>query len=81
LLESLWDPSNARDHIYRGWSVVDVLNDRPGKLNVPVLGGIYAGHDLTDDDGDYDQTALPLGTMARIDVDRGTLTVRSLMCL
>jgi len=69
----------ARDHVDRGWSVVDVLNDRLGKLNVPVLGGIYAGHDLRDSDGELDQSTLPLGTIAKIDVEKGTLTAESLM--
>lgn len=70
----------ARDHVDRGWSVVDVLNDHLSKLNVPVLGGLYAGHDLTDKDGDHDQSAIPLGSLAHIDVEKGTLTVDSLMC-
>ena len=70
----------ARDHVDRGWSVVDVLNDQLSKLNVPVLGGISAGHDLTDNDGGVDQNAIPLGSIASIDVENGTLKVDSLMC-
>jgi muramoyltetrapeptide carboxypeptidase len=72
---------SARDHIDRGWSVIDVLNDRLGKLNVPVLGGLYAGHDLPVEHGDgvNDQSAVPLGSFANIDVEKGTLTVESLM--
>ncbi|MBX2840068.1 MAG: LD-carboxypeptidase [Gammaproteobacteria bacterium] len=71
---------SAREHIDRGWSVVDVLNDRLGKLNVPVLGGIYAGHDLTGEDGNHDQSAVPLGSLAKLNVEKGTLEVESLMC-
>ena len=57
-----------RDHTDRGWQVVDVLNDRLASLNVPVLGGIYAGHDLQDENGESDQYALPLGGTATLDV-------------
>jgi len=70
---------SARDHVDRGWSVVDVLNDRLSKLDVPVLGGIYAGHDLKDKNGDHDQSAIPLGTFASVDVEKGSLLVESLM--
>ena len=71
---------SARNHIDRGWSVVDVLNDRLGELNVPVLGGLYAGHDLTDENGDNDQCAIPLGAFAKMDVSEGSLTIESIMC-
>ena len=70
----------ARGHVDRGWSVADVLNDHLGRLNVPVLGGLYAGHDLFDQYGDSDQCAIATGSLATIDVERGTLTVESLMC-
>ena len=70
----------ARDHVDRGWNVIDVLNDRLGELNVPVLGGLYAGHDLTDKNGDHDQCAVPLGSIANLNVSEGTLTVGSVMC-
>lgn len=70
----------ARHHTDRGWNVVDVLNDRLVELNVPVLGGIYAGHDLTDENGSHDQSAIPLGSIAHLDVSEGTLTVESVMC-
>ena len=68
-----------RDYTDRGWGIVDVLNDRLASLNVPVLGGIYAGHDLTDKHGDTDQYALPLGAHAILDVSQGSLTVESIM--
>lgn len=66
---------SSRDFSDRGWNVIDVLNDRLGVLNVPVLGGIYAGHDLTDENGDHDQYAIPLGSLASLDVNAGTLTI------
>lgn len=69
-----------RDFSDRGWNIKDVLNDRLGMLNVPVLGGIDAGHDLTDDNGDTDQYALPLGSFATIDSDEGTLSVEPVVC-
>ena len=62
-------------HVDRGWAIADVLDDRLGALGVPVLGGIPAGHDLTAADGTPDQTALPLGSMATLDADGGTLTL------
>ncbi len=69
-----------RDHTDRGWNIIDVLNDRLGMLNVPVLGGIYAGHDLTDENGDTDQYALPLGSVATIDTKEGTLRIDPVVC-
>ncbi len=70
----------ARDHVDRGFSKLDVLNDHLGKLKVPVLGGLYAGHDLFAKDGEHDQSAIPLGSMAELDVEQGTLVVESLVC-
>ncbi len=70
---------SARNHIDRGWTAVDVLNDRLRDLNIPVLGGLYAGHDLTDRNGETDQCALPLGSVATLDADAQTLTVGSIM--
>ncbi len=61
------------DVVDRGWTIVDVLQDRLGGLGVPVLGGVFAGHDLVGPDGGPDQTALPLGAMTTIDADAGTL--------
>ena len=62
-----------RDVVDRGWTIVDVLQDRLGTLGVPIVGGIFAGHDLTGPDGGPDQTALPLGATASLDADRGIL--------
>jgi muramoyltetrapeptide carboxypeptidase len=59
----------------RGWSILDVLHDRLGSLGVPVLGGLFCGHDLAGADGEPDQSAIPLGTMAVLDADQGSLTL------
>lgn len=64
----------------RGWNILDVLHDRFGMLNIPVLGGIDAGHDLTDDKGDTDQYALPLGSFATFDTGEGILTIAPIVC-
>jgi len=69
-----------RDHTDRGWTIIDVLIDRLGVLNVPVLGGIDAGHDLTDHNGDSDQYALPLGSVATIDTQKGILSIKPIVC-
>ena len=64
-----------RDYSDRGWTIVDVLADRLGALGVPVLGGLPAGHDLVGADGTPDQMAVPLGSLATLDTETGTLTV------
>lgn len=50
------------------WTAMNVLRDRVHRLGVPVLGGLPIGH------GD-NPIAVPLGTMATLDADSGTLTV------
>jgi muramoyltetrapeptide carboxypeptidase len=50
------------------WTAVDVLRDRLHRLGVPVLGGLPIGHGRP-------ATAVPVGTMATLDADAGTLTV------
>lgn len=50
------------------WTVLDVLRDRLGRLDVPILGGLPIGH------GDH-PLAVPIGTVATMDADAGTLTV------
>ncbi len=62
-----------RDYTDRGWQLADVVADRLGSLGVPVLGGLYAGHDLSGADGRPDQSCIPLGSMATIDTEAGTL--------
>jgi muramoyltetrapeptide carboxypeptidase len=47
---------------------IDVLRDRFSLLNVPILGGLPIGH------GD-NPIAVPIGTMATLDADSGTLTI------
>lgn len=69
-----------RDFSDRGWTITDVLTDRLGQLGVPVLGGLYAGHDLSDANGKPDQIAFPLGSLATLDVTRGTLTIDPMVC-
>lgn len=69
----------AQDHVDRGWNVIDDLNDRLSKLNVPVLGGLRTGHDLTDDNGNHNQCAVLLGSFAHLDVIAESLTVQSIM--
>jgi muramoyltetrapeptide carboxypeptidase len=59
----------------RGWTILDVLHDRLASLGVPVLGGLFCGHDLTGADGGPDQSAIPVGTMAVLDADQGSLTL------
>ncbi len=50
------------------WSFLDILRDRLAPLDVPMLGGLPIGH------GPHPPT-LPLGTMATLDTNAGTLTV------
>jgi muramoyltetrapeptide carboxypeptidase len=71
----------SRGYSDRGWTMIDVLNDRLGQLGVPVLGGIYAGHDLPGQgDDEFDQSSLPLGSMATMDAEAGTLTIEPIVC-
>lgn len=49
---------------------IDVLRDRLTCLGVPVLGGLPIGHG-------EGPVALPIGTIATLDADAGTLTVES----
>jgi muramoyltetrapeptide carboxypeptidase len=52
------------------WTVNDVLRDRLGRLGVPILGGLPIGH------GEH-PIAIPIGTMATLDTNAGTLTIAS----
>jgi muramoyltetrapeptide carboxypeptidase len=56
------------DYADREWTLLDVLRDRLEILGVPVIGGIDVGH------GD-DPLSVPLGPIAELDADAGTLTV------
>lgn len=59
--------SGFEDHIDRGWTVIDVLSDRLGQLEVPVLAGLPFGHDP-------DPRVAPLGVQCEIDADAGLAT-------
>jgi muramoyltetrapeptide carboxypeptidase len=50
------------------WSILDVLYDQFADLGVPVLGGLSIGHGPS-------PPTVPLGTMATLDTQVGTLTV------
>ena len=50
------------------WSVERVLTDRFEPLGIPTLRGLMIGHV-------EDQTVVPVGARARLDVDAGTLTL------
>jgi len=52
------------------WTTNDVIGERLRRLNVPILGGLPIGH------GDS-PVAVPIGTMATLDANSGTLTVES----
>lgn len=58
-------------YVDRGWTVLDVLGDWLGRLEVPVLAGLPLGH-LTD------LRSVPLGVPATLDADAGTLEVASI---
>lgn len=47
---------------------IDILRERFAQLNVPILGGLPIGH------GKY-PIAVPIGTMATLDADAGTLMI------
>ena len=68
-----------RSYSDRGWTITDVLADRLATLGVPVLGGLFVGHDLVDADGAPDQFAVPLGTTATIDTTTGTFTAGTVL--
>jgi muramoyltetrapeptide carboxypeptidase len=55
------------------WTAIDVLRDRLGRLGVPILGGLPLGHGS-------DPIAIPVGTMATLDADAGTLHVSPAVC-
>jgi len=52
------------------WSFLDIVHDRLGRLGVPMLGGLPIGH------GSKPPT-VPLGTMAVLDADAGTLVAEA----
>ena len=63
------DPSRDRGTTLLGsWSWQEVCADRLGKLGIPVLAGLCFGHVR-------DKATLPVGVMAELDADAGTLTL------
>jgi muramoyltetrapeptide carboxypeptidase len=46
----------------------DILAERPRALSVPAIAGLMVGHV-------EDQTTLPIGCLAELDADAGTLTL------
>lgn len=56
------------DYTDRGWNLIDVLRDQLTPLGVPILGGLELGHGP-------DPHAVPLGTVAELDTDSGSLTL------
>lgn len=59
--------SGFEDYGDRGWTVIDVLRDRIGPLEVPVLAGLALGHGP-------DPRVAPLGVQSTLDVDAGHLS-------
>ncbi len=51
------------------WSVEEVLRDRLGDLNIPIVSDLSFGHDGAN-------AALPVGQIAHLDGDEGVLTVQ-----
>ena len=64
------NPRAVPDAEPAGWTVVEMLRERLGALNVPVLGGLPLGHGS-------DPLTVPLGTMATLDATAGVLTVQA----
>lgn len=57
------------DYTDRGWTLLDVLRDRLGQLQVPVLGGLDLGHGPN-------PLSTPLGPTAVLDTNAATLIVQ-----
>lgn len=63
------------DYEDSGWTILDVFRERLLPLNVPILGGIKAGHGGADEQGRPDQRALVLGAEATLDTEAATLSM------
>jgi muramoyltetrapeptide carboxypeptidase len=61
-------PAGKVPYVNTTYSIGVVLDYMLGKLNVPVLSGLAIGHSP-------DQITLPLGAMATLDADAGSLTI------
>lgn len=62
-------PNDYKPSTVTPYSIGEILNNILGSLKVPVLSGLTIGH--TDD-----QLTLPLGVMATLDADKGTLELQ-----
>jgi muramoyltetrapeptide carboxypeptidase len=62
------NPGAVGDALPSEWTAVSLLQDRLGRLGVPIMGGLPLGHDP-------DPLVVPLGTTATLDTAAGTLTV------
>lgn len=62
-------PSDYKPFVAAGFSLGEVLDAILGNLKVPVLSGLTIGHV-------EDQLTLPLGTMAVLDADAGTIELK-----
>lgn len=63
-----YEQCGADDTTQGTWTAIDVLRDRLGRLNVPILGGLPLGHGKN-------HRAVPVGTMATLNTTAKTLTV------
>lgn len=61
-------PREFRPGFDSNFSLGEIVDDILGALKIPVLAGLTFGHTA-------DQLTLPLGCMAELDADRGTLTI------
>ncbi len=61
-------PSDYKPAFYNSLSLEEVLEDRLGKLNCPVLYGLHLGHES-------DKPTLPIGITVTLDADRKVLAV------
>jgi muramoyltetrapeptide carboxypeptidase len=60
--------SGFEDYVDRDWTIIDVLRERLGVLDVPVLAGLPFGHDP-------DPRVAPLGVPCTLDADAGLLVL------
>ncbi|NJK32944.1 MAG: hypothetical protein HC927_11345 [Deltaproteobacteria bacterium] len=63
-LRACVEPENGGS---KGWSVTEVLEDRLGRLGVPVVIGFPFGHEVERN------AAIGFGVMGRLDVEQGSL--------
>ncbi len=62
--------SGFEEYADRGWTVIDVLADRLGMLDVPILAGLHFWHGP-------EPIVAPLGVPCTIDADAGTVALSS----